>query len=359
MDKGYPIKILKRIYNKLNREINLVREYSVVRREFNKSKNPRLIMLGTPNYGNLGDHAIAHTEKHFMLDNFKKNDYIEISLHLYKKRTKQIMEQIKEHDLILIHGGGFIGDLWPEGDDFVRDVLNRFSNQIIIFPQTIYFNNTDIKNIKKMNLMYDKENVSFFVRDKKSYDFLAENNFNKLRKFMVPDIVLYSDVKERGLKRNGILFCLRNDKEKVLEDSTICEMIKLLESNNIKYEFTDTVISQKLTRFDRDLYLLSKYKQFAKYDLVVTDRLHGMIFSYINNTPCIVFDNVSKKISGVKNWIKTDNIKLQHHNLEQEELQILINECVNRKKINNRTLSKSNFNSLKEEINFKLAMLQH
>ena len=38
--------------------------------------------------------------------------------------------------------------------------------------------------------------------------------------------------------------------------------------------------------------------------LVVTDRLHCMIFCAVTGTPCIAFDNSNKKISGVyKMWL--------------------------------------------------------
>ncbi len=37
---------------------------------------------------------------------------------------------------------------------------------------------------------------------------------------------------------------------------------------------------------------------------MITDRLHGMVFAVITGTPCLVFDNVSKKISMVYQWIR-------------------------------------------------------
>lgn len=39
--------------------------------------------------------------------------------------------------------------------------------------------------------------------------------------------------------------------------------------------------------------------------MVITDRLHGMIFAAITGTPCIAFDNISKKVSGVYKWIES------------------------------------------------------
>lgn len=38
--------------------------------------------------------------------------------------------------------------------------------------------------------------------------------------------------------------------------------------------------------------------------MMVTDRLHGMIFAAITNTPCIVITSKSPKVKGVYQWIK-------------------------------------------------------
>ena len=43
--------------------------------------------------------------------------------------------------------------------------------------------------------------------------------------------------------------------------------------------------------------------------LVITDRLHGMILSYITKTPCIVFNNNNRKIESTYNtWLQGQNI---------------------------------------------------
>ena len=47
-----------------------------------------------------------------------------------------------------------------------------------------------------------------------------------------------------------------------------------------------------------------KLAAFSEVKLVITDRLHGMLFSAITHTPCIAIDNLSRKVSGVYEWIK-------------------------------------------------------
>ena len=39
-------------------------------------------------------------------------------------------------------------------------------------------------------------------------------------------------------------------------------------------------------------------------ELVITDRLHGMIFCAITGTPCVVINSKSPKVRGCYEWIK-------------------------------------------------------
>jgi len=43
---------------------------------------------------------------------------------------------------------------------------------------------------------------------------------------------------------------------------------------------------------------------FSSSKLVVTDRLHGMVFSAITETPCIVINSLSPKVEGCYEWLK-------------------------------------------------------
>ena len=55
---------------------------------------------------------------------------------------------------------------------------------------------------------------------------------------------------------------------------------------------------------ERENALNAKFAQFSGAELVITDRLHGMIFCAITGTPCIVFDSKSPKVRGCYEWIK-------------------------------------------------------
>lgn len=54
----------------------------------------------------------------------------------------------------------------------------------------------------------------------------------------------------------------------------------------------------------RKKFLTKQWKQIAKSSIVITDRLHGMIFSYLTQTPCIVLANNNGKIkSAYTDWL--------------------------------------------------------
>ena len=50
--------------------------------------------------------------------------------------------------------------------------------------------------------------------------------------------------------------------------------------------------------------IINKLNQFKSSKIVITARLHGMIFSALTEIPCIVFFNNNHKVIGVYQWIK-------------------------------------------------------
>lgn len=95
---------------------------------------------------------------------------------------------------------------------------------------------------------------------------------------------------------------------------------------------TKSIVAGNIYREKREEKVQAKLEEFSNAKLVITDRLHGMVFSALAGTPCIAIDNVSKKVSGVYNWISyLDYIKV----VESEDLinEDLINEDLIRQMI--------------------------
>ena len=49
---------------------------------------------------------------------------------------------------------------------------------------------------------------------------------------------------------------------------------------------------------------INKYIKFRECELVITDRIHGMIFAAITGTPCIAMSNYNHKVKGTYKWIE-------------------------------------------------------
>lgn len=95
------------------------------------------------------------------------------------------------------------------------------------------------------------------------------------------------------------MICLRNDIESILkkQDKEYIYYTLLSQFDKKDISFTDT-IGQNSYRG-----VLSKINHFKKKKLVITDRIHGMIFAAISETPCIVISNYNYKVSGTYKWI--------------------------------------------------------
>lgn len=168
---------------------------------------------------------------------------------------------------------------------------------------------------------------------------------NKVK--LVPDIVLSLGENEKeNIARENILICLRDDKENFIDINKKKECIEELE---IKYKnviFQDTHIGKEnVTLEKRSERLNDMLNQFRKSKIVITDRLHGMIFSVITNTPCIVFKNSNHKIEQTyKNWLKgTKNLFFMEECQKDNIFKII-------EKIDGKSLEHINFKVLYEEL---------
>lgn len=275
-----------------------------------ENNKERIILIGTPEHGNLGDHLIAEGEIEFLQDRFSDYKIIEITGEHYRYQRNQIQNLVKSEDVIVITGGGFLGSLWMIEEEMVRDIIECFDdNKIVIFPSTIYFENNDFgrRELEKSKKIYRKhKDLSICVRDEKSINMakqlLGEENSNKI--IYTPDIALYLNKTQESPNREGILFCLREDKEKVLSDIDTEEIKRSAKDKGISIKRTSTVIPRQVKKESRDMELQAILGEFRESRLVITDRLHGMVLAAITGTPCIAMDNSSGKVKGVYAWIK-------------------------------------------------------
>lgn len=268
-----------------------------------KSNEKKRIFLDLPTHENLGDHAIAVSEYKFIKEKYPDEYLFRFSFEECRFCLKSLEKYILPKDILYLPGGGFIGSLWKRENNVVLKVLSAFStNNIIIFPQTVYFYDNEKEEIERFKKITDaNKNLTICVRDDASYKFLTENvNCDIL---LMPDIVLTYHKNQNQQKKNGkVLLCFRVDKERVFDSD---ELIRYLDSHHITYEYGSTIAKNKIKMQDAASAVEDIINYFGSYSLVICDRLHAMLFSYLGFTPCVAFDNLSKKVSGVHKWINS------------------------------------------------------
>lgn len=265
-----------------------------------------IILMGTPHHANIGDLAIAYSEEKMIKDLFpNKKLYImqEEKLDICAKRVKNYIEN---DDIILLHGGGNIGDTYVTPEQGRREVISCFpNNKIIIFPQTAYFENEEELNISK-KIYNAHNNLIIMAREKRSYEFMKKHFYNA-KIYLTPDIVM--SLKEvSSSQRNGVLLMFRRDKEKTLGNELTNLVIKYVKEHFDSYKITDmnigTEVVNNISEKMRKEILENKFKELQSAELVITDRLHGMVFSAVTGTPCVVFDSLTHKIVESFDWLR-------------------------------------------------------
>lgn len=265
------------------------------------------MLIGSPLHGNLGDHAISIAERQMLSDHFNQNPVIEISRRDFKYLRGFLSRFVNKKDIILISGGGFLGNLWLDEEEMVRQVISSFpQNSIYILPQTVFYSKDDAgqNELKKSKEIYSThKRLHMFLRENSSLEFVRKN-FEKLYYAgCVPDMVLYLNFSKPDLQRSNILFCFREDKEKRLAQEELKDIHMYFRGKGFQVIYTSTVLDKGISFRHRDESLNGKLAEFKASRLVITDRLHGMLFAAITATPCIAFDNLSGKVRGVYEWI--------------------------------------------------------
>ncbi len=283
------------------------KRYKMIKTDANEV---RMILLDTPEHGNLGDHTIVLVMRQFIQKYFPDSKLYEFTYKECKYCIDELFQIIKEEDLIFLPGGGFLGTLWPQEEENFLNILNKFEkNTIIVFPQTVFFEDTPAgKSEKKrfFSVLAKCKRLHLFLRDQRSYNLVKSFESNTFQFYLVPDIVTWMRYKNKifSSAKKRILFCLRDDKEKIADIVGLKDLFQRLSDMGYEVDFTTTVMNYEIYQNMRNSEVLKKLKEFSEAELVITDRLHGMLFSAITSTACIALDNVSGKIYGGYEWIK-------------------------------------------------------
>lgn len=294
---------------------------------------PRVFLLDAASYNNLGDQAITYATSLFLKDIFGEDSYFEISERDLLRNLKYLKKVIQTEDVLCLNGGGNMGNLYPRYEALRRKVIKAFpDNKIIIFPQTIDYESDFYgrRELERSRKVYNShKHLVVCARERKSFEIMRKIYRNVI---LVPDIVLYLKGKitlKRVEKKDCVGVCLRDDRESVISTEQKNSIYSAIKKAWFKFEKITTMsdsYQMYASSNERLEALSSKLQEFSSYRCIITDRLHGMIFSILSDIYCIAIDNSNRKVSGVLNTIDgIDSVKILEDDNIDETLYSVLN----------------------------------
>jgi len=311
-----------------------------------------------PEHGNVGDQAIAYATLKFLEDNYPEYKIIKLNYDETIDGVNLIKSNFNKGDFIVLHGGGNMGNLYLHEEKARRYIIAALSDYpMISFPQTIYFTDDyDGNNELQLSREYYNYNKNLILlgRENRSYNIMSEN-FKSSKVYFCPDIVFYlnNKLKIEEKNRNQIMTCFRKDKESYYDVDLKNSLIESLGRTYSVFE-NDTTVTHGVSHLDREKELKILWNEYAKSKVVITDRLHGMIFAVITKTPCIVLRSLDYKVLESYELIKDLNYIRLIDTLDLDYIKEIIEEMANLREFDNISDEIFNFDSLKNYIDLNL-----
>lgn len=280
-------------------------------KDLSKDRKKIVIALAA-DYGNLGDVAITIAQKQFLQTYFPEYLIIELPISRTYRDLKALKSMLTPDDIVTLIGGGNTGSLYESTESQRRFVVSKLrKNRIVAFPQSTFYS-TDKPNFlaKSESIFSAHKQLTFTARDKASFDFMSMN-FRENNILYCPDIVLTLKKADNSVKRkkNKITLSVRSDKESALSSGQYKNLLTYLKKENYEIVFRDTELGRvHINAEARDQKLADIWDEYRSSSLVITDRLHGMIFSAITKTPCVAINNNNGKVLAAYNeWLNNLN----------------------------------------------------
>ncbi|GAB4517802.1 MAG: polysaccharide pyruvyl transferase family protein [Parvularculaceae bacterium] len=290
----------------------------------------RIAIIDPPDHPNIGDSAILLGELDFLWKNFPETELVFVS---HKFGNAAAARAIDRCDMLLFHGGGNFGDIWPALHRFRLDVMrNHPEIPKIQLPQSVHFDDIELKD-ETADVIGMQKSFTLLVRDAKSFE--AARSFN-CSTILCPDLAFYMEKRRLPIARKpaiDLLALVRTDKEsasglgkqieRALTDSARSyEVIDWLDekdqfflqaahfvANQIRLRpkmssvfgpiYQNLLTTHAARRVTRGFRLLNRGRVGA------ADRLHAHILFTILGKPHLIADSYDGKISAFyETWTK-------------------------------------------------------
>ncbi len=285
----------------------------------------RAALVNYPNHNNVGDPAL-YVGTGRVLRTIGVRITYRCELRTYSRQTLR-RELDRGTDVILINGGGNLGDQYPQQELRERVLLDFPSTRTIQLPQSIWFQAPD-RLASFAKIVANHRDFTLFLRDRESVK-LATGHFSAPLR-LAPDLAFGLDAMDRPHSAStDIVWLRRIDRESRgtppigNEDAEPVDWIAASPDEAIgdtagKWLLrTNQWLSRQVTSHPwlwRPLAstydpLAARRLSFgcrvlARGRVVVTDRLHGVILSLLMGIPVVAVDNSTGKVASfIDTWL--------------------------------------------------------
>lgn len=285
------------------------------------------VLLDTPNHCNIGDNLIWQGELDYLAE------YVPEKTLKYSANVINVdMQKISKGDVILFHGGGNFGDLYPECQELRKVVTDHYKeNRIIILPQTVYYKDKN-KLIGDSRVFNSHNDIHICVRDAESFRILQEH-IDPQKLILLPDMAFCMKLRRIKHSTTGkTLYLNRVDCEANNCEIQIAEKFETKDwptysnsrihnilsnvlfglerkaSTLLQHSFLSFMVDSEYGlkyRKNRQRYVSKGIKFINEYDTIYTTRLHGLILATLLKKRIIIVDNNYGKCTSYYNtWLK-------------------------------------------------------
>ncbi|KLF44210.1 exopolysaccharide biosynthesis protein, partial [Klebsiella aerogenes] len=249
-------------------------------------RGSRIVYLDIPLHLNVGDLLIYKGTEQF----FKEREYKVLARRTDRTSLKfvQNTKHLPSDVIILLHGGGNFGDLYPHHQILRETVVQKFpNNKIVYMPQTVHFKSAE-KMEHSASIIRQHKNLTIFCRDTRSHQILRENFCDNV--IMCPDMAhslwgVFPTQKKNDIKRDT-LWMIRKD----IEETNVGTLSGIPDPS--KYEDWEDICTDKdraymnlLFKFERINNLLGSniiptVNMWAKHTDKLVDRVNNYFMAH-------------------------------------------------------------------------------
>ncbi len=279
----------------------------------------RVIYIDYPLHRNIGDLLINQGTEAFF-----ERHRISVKRRYNLHDLPGVLPDVAPDDVFVFHGGGNLGDLYPEHLDAMFGVMRQFPrHQVVQMPQTVFFADERVRE-ERCRMLKERKNLTVFVRDTRSLRTLSECNVRDVH--LMPDMAhqLYGRLlPEPETTVDPVLYFFRRDPEV----GSVPDEIAGRRGQGVDWDDcmrrTDRLACALLSRFVlqtrrmgysvdvqqpwyrvRDRLVRSGVEMLSKPEVIYTNRLHAMLLGLLLGRQVRWFDNNYGKLSAyVETWL--------------------------------------------------------